>query len=199
MDRHSPGSSPLARGTPRQRCDRVRAHRFIPARAGNTGPPTCPTTPGAVHPRSRGEHTFRPCSTRLFGGSSPLARGTRSAPVPRRSRSAVHPRSRGEHIDATVVRVSLGGSSPLARGTLDEDVARIRMARFIPARAGNTHPPRRRRSRDPVHPRSRGEHAAPLTARDTADGSSPLARGTLRAGHAVAVVVRFIPARAGNT
>ena len=114
------GSSPLARGTPAITRTHDRAHRFIPARAGNTGLIASILTLTLVHPRSRGEHSDMPGHAGAFAGSSPLARGTRCpelipphfyrfiparagntrAPRIRAPSAPVHPRSRGEHIDA---------------------------------------------------------------------------------------------------
>ena len=50
------GSSPHARGTHLVRRYDDRKWRFIPARAGNTGLSVSLVGPGAVHPRTRGEH-----------------------------------------------------------------------------------------------------------------------------------------------
>ena len=50
-----------------------------------------------------------------------------------------------------------------------------------------------------VHPRSRGEHHFSPAIAACASGSSPLARGTRDSGVPGGLVVRFIPARAGNT
>ena len=136
---------------------------------------------------------------RVDVGSSPLARGTlRSAVdashgmrfIPARAGNTarcaccaatrpVHPRSRGEHGDG------------LAHGLLGR--------RFIPARAGNTPRSLGRRQFWSVHPRSRGEHSAPTAAAARMAGSSPLARGTPSARADRRRVMRFIPARAGNT
>ena len=215
----SAGSSPLARGTPDIPDLRGRYRRFIPARAGNTGPPPPGGAIQPVHPRSRGEHAFVRGMIRRAAGSSPLARGTprnRSLPsdaprfiparagnTPQRSTSPpefpVHPRSRGEHLDQVTGGDGEDGSSPLARGTLVEGGDELGHGRFIPARAGNT---RGRSGGTPVmsvHPRSRGEHSAELAGARDADGSSPLARGTLMDVGYRPEVVRFIPARAGNT
>ena len=193
------GSSPLARGTLKVDGEEKDATRFIPARAGNTG------------------ITFR--ALPLAFGSSPLARGTRWPPrtgragrrfIPARAGNTqaedrarrpmpVHPRSRGEHYGGRGSGKSHFGSSPLARGTPLVIVVPAIIARFIPARAGNTRCHCRRRPPRPVHPRSRGEHSQGPTGVGCADGSSPLARGTPvltgggRAGY------RFSPARAGNT
>ena len=91
------------------------------------------------------------------------------------------------------------GSSPLARGTLRRAHRRRDAGRFIPARAGNTANSFAHNDLRSVHPRSRGEHV--YAARNVANehGSSPLARGTPRVPPLDSVVLRFIPARAGNT
>ena len=155
------------------------SHRFIPARAGNTGRPASSAGLQAVHPRSRGEHdsSFVRMSCRI--GSSPLARGTpppflrdsrRLRFIPARAgntwwRSSarrarpVHTRSRGEHSASLNEAIRPCGSSPLARGT----------RRLLDAALNAT------------------------------IGSSPLARGTLSASRRYPDYVRFIPARAGNT
>ena len=70
------GSSPLARGTLTHVAGRHLAERFIPARAGNTGCDVQIESRGAVHPRSRGEHSRSRAMSQHAAGSSPLARGT---------------------------------------------------------------------------------------------------------------------------
>ena len=71
--------------------------------------------------------------------------------------------------------------------------------RLIPARAGNTSGYPDPGSREPAHPRSRGEHPSASTSRSRQRGSSPLARGTRRCHSQGATKPRLIPARAGNT
>ena len=112
---------------------------------------------------------------------------------------AVHPRSRGEHDARGHGIEDVAGSSPLARGTPASRRRWKPAFRFIPARAGNTRPCSPTTSPPPVHPRSRGEHAALGGRRTAAAGSSPLARGTLREIQERHAEGRFIPARAGNT
>ena len=70
-----------------------------------------------VHPRWRGEHNKRMVEPDELTGSSPLARGTPSAGLPRQARRTVHPRWRGEHHLHIHHSVEPRGSSPLARGT----------------------------------------------------------------------------------
>ena len=154
-----------------------------------------------------------------MSGSSPLARGTRRAPIgqgvvhrfiparagntalrpPRRRDPPVHPRSRGEHMRTECSRPSSSGSSPLARGTRARPGVGAIPHRFIPARAGNTDGRRSRRGATPVHPRSRGEHDSRGIGIATPPGSSPLARGTRQLCMIAKAANRFIPARAGNT
>ena len=152
------GSSPRARGTRRGSRRVRRRHRFIPARAGNTGAWRWPGRRRAVHPRARGEHMRARSSHSRTAGSSPRARGTRAPSsgggnrwrfIPARAGNTipakglwkfltVHPRARGEHQFSCKIGHCNGGSSPRARGTLLQRLHAIRRTRFIPARAGNT-------------------------------------------------------------
>ena len=131
------GSSPLARGTLQGVKQNWDVARFIPTRAGNTRPYCRGQLYTAVHPHSRGEHSYHQCNTLAACGSSPLARGTLCSPEnlpvtrrfiptragnthtpdPSRVGSPVHPHSRGEHITCRDHIVVNSGSSPLARGT----------------------------------------------------------------------------------
>ena len=85
------------------------------------------------------------------------------------------------------------------RGTRCARRRRSARSRFIPARAGNTAIRPRRLSRAAVHPRACGEHRAGTHHYRRAPGSSPRVRGTLDQFTATPPLLRFIPARAGNT
>ncbi len=171
------------------------------------------------HPRSRGEHTSESVWKNVRAGSSPLARGARartcrtdwedgiiparagSTGTTTRSRSCGrdHPRSRGEHHFFEVVADRSEGSSPLARGALSSSWTLWLRAGIIPARAGST-----RRSHNGVrirrdHPRSRGEHLAPILSGVIKGGSSPLARGARECVDHRRGGPGIIPARAGST
>ena len=110
-----------------------------------------------------------------------------------------HPRSRGEHENYHSRRYRVQGSSPLARGTLRHLSRRGMVYGLIPARAGNTKISKSMEGKKGAHPRSRGEHHISVSSRCRFGGSSPLARGTLRAAREAAGVLGLIPARAGNT
>ena len=167
----------------------------------------------------RGQHGYRVWFPTRIVGSSPHARGTlglyeqlsplgRFIPacagntirlVIRRVPSLVHPRMRGEHSPITIRAGASAGSSPHARGTRDRDTSWGRLARFIPACAGNTPGPQSAAHQASVHPRMRGEHIDHGVDDRLVDGSSPHARGTRAAGWQRTHLHRFIPACAGNT
>ncbi len=212
------GSSPHVRGTfngSRNETDRA---RFIPARAGNIARCMPRAVPDAVHPRTCGEHT-RIMNRRAFpSGSSPHVRGTcrrfralvghsrfipaRAGNIPDASPPSpgwpVHPRTCGEHLTAAETKRIERGSSPHVRGTLP-DVCRVQFRmRFIPARAGNIRTPSTTRPRTSVHPRTCGEHGKRNICTKVSYGSSPHVRGTFLASIRPPLILRFIPARAGN-
>ena len=213
------GSSPLARGTQVQARLHVAGARFIPAGAGNTSEIRNSRGWTPVHPRWRGEHLRSRKGLPPRAGSSPLARGTpvRIGPAHRARRFIpagagntpasttrqapwpVHPRWRGEHRGADDYNGQKDGSSPLARGTHVAEARCLARHRFIPAGAGNTSVPAASAAQTSVHPRWRGEHRTAWISSVSSGGSSPLARGTLRAPVQQAARGRFIPAGAGNT
>ena len=91
------------------------------------------------------------------------------------------------------------GSSPLTRGKLLTGESYGRAEWLIPAHAGKTARPSKRRTNGRAHPRSRGENSPQLILVMSPRGSSPLTRGKRpwRAhGHRRR---RLIPAHAGKT
>ena len=172
------GSSPLARGTPGKPPQINWDIGLIPARAGNTRTRNLRKASLGAHPRSRGEHMGRSQAMIREAGSSPLARGTRTALllgavviglIPARAGNTnsiraserqvrAHPRSRGEHRSFSSPVSPTTGSSPLARGTLKTLIIDEVSMGLIPARAGNTDYSFPLRGRERAHPRSRGEH-----------------------------------------
>ena len=130
------GSSPLARGLPTPRLREHPISRIIPARAGFTRPRTGERAGEWDHPRSRGVYGFIVRFLSVVVGSSPLARGLLSGPLPftrprriiparagftgkhfrARAGYADHPRSRGVYMQYLPHVILVSGSSPLARG-----------------------------------------------------------------------------------
>ena len=111
---------------------------------------------------------------------------------------AVHPRACGEHTPQPCKHSRSVGSSPRVRGTPKQQRPGGQRPRFIPARAGNAPPDRCRARRCAVHPRACGERRATERRPPLPAGSSPRVRGTPRPGRKASLVLRFIPARAGN-
>ena len=134
----------------------------------------------------------------LYGGLSPLARGTLLCPgvllalarfIPAGAgntlplsallaRNTVYPRWRGEHPNGSALSYPQIGLSPLARGTQSDAIDALIDARFIPAGAGNTEGAEEYRIQNAVYPRWRGEHWCDSNCRTERRGLSPLARGT---------------------
>ena len=212
------GSSPRERGTPRRAGAAQSDMRFIPARAGNASSATGCWRCSTVHPRASGERVNGLRAPANLDGSSPRERGTlpisiredktrrfipaRAGNAPIRQHmalsGAVHPRASGER-DQQDRRTGLSdGSSPRERGTQGRSVLPHPRDRFIPARAGNAGPGRRRCARRAVHPRASGERWAGKADPSGEVGSSPRERGTHVTRGLQRGPHRFIPARAGN-
>ena len=114
-------------------------------------------------------------------------------------RIQVHPRGCGEHGAGGVIGAWPGGSSPRVRGTPRGAVGGEIPCRFIPAGAGNTHRSNVAPTATSVHPRGCGEHTTSISRREGTTGSSPRVRGTPERPWNAGIMVRFIPAGAGNT
>ena len=156
-----------------------------------------PTEPGSS-PLARGLPSTPRKGER--GGSSPLARGLRALPlgghagpriIPARAgftrwhiivgeHHRDHPRSRGVYDTMMTILSDALGSSPLARGLPPAEPHSHHVRRIIPARAGFTWGPARRRAAHRDHPRSRGVYASMASSTPAPLGSSPLARGLPR-------------------
>ncbi len=94
---------------------------------------------------------------------------------------------------------AIAGSSPHTRGTRHLPLLAQGPGRLIPAHAGNTEaidPPNAYCS---AHPRTRGEHLWIMAPAQQEHGSSPHTRGTRRGTLMTQIIVRLIPAHAGNT
>ena len=166
-----------------------------------------------------GEHLQRHAADVGDAGSSPRVRGTRyslyallltvgiipacagntACARTRRSCTRDHPRVCGEHFRRLGHSDLPAGSSPRVRGTHGHKSAADGFRGIIPACAGNTRPPRRRRRSVRDHPRVCGEHLPRTVPGQPGRGSSPRVRGT-RLAHGRPDAARgIIPACAGNT
>ena len=172
------GSSPLARGPPRNAQAPQEQPGLIPARAGTTGGDLHVDALAGAHPRSRGDHPNSTRGAENLTGSSPLARGppvnssahrSERGLIPARAGTTLvkkffltcagaHPRSRGDHLVSWTGLMALWGSSPLARGPRVLRLPQSPRPGLIPARAGTTLCWRRASLRGWAHPRSRGDH-----------------------------------------
>ena len=152
-------------------------------------------------------------------GSSPLVRGQHAETTQNQRRTRIiparagptsnnslngwcpsdHPRSCGANFEGFPIFHAFSGSSPLVRGQLGvEDDGRT-IVRIIPARAGPTSVSSGMGHRVTDHPRSCGANERETRIQWAKDGSSPLVRGQLHAGHRASTLTRIIPARAGPT
>ena len=211
---------PRSRGENHRQARRGRSKcRLIPAHAGKTSSTSPTSWQGWAHPRSRGENTKNEYQELGTLGSSPLTRGKHvnselcphgrglipahagktpsvlGSPRP----PPAHPRSRGENEMSDHVREVAAGSSPLTRGKRERRRGSGARSGLIPAHAGKTWFPCRRRSIRWAHPRSRGENALSSTTPLTVLGSSPLTRGKLRSACPRGGMSGLIPAHAGKT
>ncbi len=212
------GSSPRTRGTVAKDNPNACGIRFIPADAGNRSLGRCSARHMTVHPRGRGEQGKNLVNKEGSSGSSPRTRGTaveaaagfiperfipadagnRSCLSPARCRGSVHPRGRGEQNLPALASIGNTGSSPRTRGTGHYSTLQAMRGRFIPADAGNRFAPTARHSNGPVHPRGRGEQGTTPLLMHSDRGSSPRTRGTVAVFSLEPVILRFIPADAGN-
>ncbi len=213
------GSSPRVRGTGHEPRGHPRRTRFIPARAGNScsRPTRCRRV--TVHPRACGEQLADQIPYGVDRGSSPRVRGTghrthldpdQQRFIPARagnrtnesfgvSPAPVHPRACGEQSEGVSVSGRDSGSSPRVRGTGFTSPVWTMPRRFIPARAGNRGNRALPVGSMTVHPRACGEQHIGADVSGGRVGSSPRVRGTDPDVPKNAVVLRFIPARAGNS
>ena len=215
----SHGSSPRMRGILKPRLLYPHQFRFIPAHAGNSTVCRRGSFLSTVHPRACGEFFDSDNKYLIYSGSSPRMRGIRDEQLavkycqrfipahagnsatrpPRPLDSTVHPRACGEFRSISPGLHDRGGSSPRMRGIRLRCATAPRRSRFIPAHAGNSAGWPECIEVDPVHPRACGEFPRGTKVSLLIGGSSPRMRGIRIATGAVVVVVRFIPAHAGNS
>ena len=128
----------------------------------------------------------------------PAHAGNSAIPCPASTWPAVHPRACGEQPPMSANWEKPCGSSPRMRGTEQRPAKVCRLARFIPAHAGNSQKSYARCAFCSVHPRACGEQASSPIGTFVSCGSSPRMRGTAGDPADGRGVVRFIPAHAGN-
>ena len=193
--------------------------RFIPACAGNSNNLIIPQLVNTVHPRVCGEQVIVCGRVTRRCGSSPRVRGTasewgtrtkqvrfipacagNSSPDLFRARLfSVHPRVCGEQSNRFARHWASDGSSPRVRGT---DFVRCFCCcswRFIPACAGNRLFFVLVKLVITVHPRVCGEQQLVVPKNTSISGSSPRVRGTVIRCSDRLMLLRFIPACAGNS
>ena len=213
------GSSPHTRGALCRLLRDGRYPRIIPAYAGSTSVAHSGRASDSDHPRIRGEHRRRAGRGIVPFGSSPHTRGARrfgrcaawrERIIPAyagsterrridRRKGRDHPRIRGEHFEMDDTRFGCRGSSPHTRGAHRHQSSEHAQSGIIPAYAGSTFSPTRRRSRMADHPRIRGEHRRAVGDAYGTEGSSPHTRGALVAPDRCDGRGRIIPAYAGST
>ena len=157
-------------------------------------------------------------SVGLYGGSSPRVRGkapgksrgqrpSRIIPAgagkrtpPRHTRPAPwdHPRGCGEKAPQASAGVRRAGSSPRVRGKEVPVVDALCGLRIIPAGAGKSGDPQRRRGRWQDHPRGCGEKCGSPSVGFGLRGSSPRVRGKVESAAARSALMGIIPAGAGK-
>ena len=112
---------------------------------------------------------------------------------------SVHPRVCGEQSRAIGQNYRMKGSSPRMRGTDLLQCSLHPQIRFIPAYAGNSWRCIQFAKSSSVHPRVCGEQNLTSSVGLASRGSSPRMRGTDTAHFQVPLLLRFIPAYAGNS
>ena len=132
------GSSPRVRGKQLRGLHGGHHLRIIPARAGQTRPPSWWSSRTPDHPRACGANARSHSTTRSASGSSPRVRGK---PIPTQCGSAnmrIIPARAGQTPACVMRNLPIRGSSPRVRGKPCCFVRNLCICRIIPARAGQT-------------------------------------------------------------
>ena len=127
-------------------------------------------------PRMRGAHVHI-WRYLMAKGIIPAYAGSTSKAGREYGRIRDHPRVCGEHMSPTGRCFFVGGSSPRMRGAQAVKLDVLELAGIIPAYAGSTCHPSRRRYSLWDHPRVCGEHFSMSAVRTRNWGSSPRMRG----------------------
>ena len=191
------GSSPRMRGKRKNPHLGRRAHRIIPAHAGQTLRPCLERRRFSDHPRACGANSSVILTETTVSGSSPRMRGkpvranhlahsTRIIPAhagqTRRAFASDnglsdHPRACGANPVAVSRSTELAGSSPRMRGKHDTALGVTAGNRIIPAHAGQTVANQETGEINPDHPRACGANVTCTAPPRATSGSSPRMRG----------------------
>ena len=192
------GSIPACAGEPAHRGTGLCPRRVYPRVCGGTWTcPVCGRKKLGLSPRVRGNLTGHVLALRPLG-SIPACTGEPLAAYRTAQLSGVYPRVYGGTLDLCANGSGYGGLSPRVRGNHHDGSVGSLETRSIPACAGE---PRRRagaRRASGVYPRVYGGTRAINNIEIDMTGLSPRVRGNLYLGHCQVVIVRSIPAYAGN-
>ena len=151
-----------------------------------------------VYPRVCGGNRVATLDLHDLAGSIPACAGEPSCRRIRSSRSTVYPRVCGGTLRQAVILATRQGLSPRVRGNRQTRADANKAQRSIPACAGEPPPAWSGSGRGTVYPRVCGGTTASLLRVKTRLGLSPRVRGNRSGSPGVAVVVRSIPACAGE-
>ena len=217
-DSQAEGLSPRVRGNLPAPPRRLWNTRSIPARAGEPGPFACRPWRTGVYPRACGGTTTAPARRPPGKGLSPRVRGNQLLPevahsrrgsIParagepavmysRKARITVYPRACGGTSAQPPPAEMYSGLSPRVRGNPAVHYRRRARLRSIPARAGepSKHPIASHSSG--VYPRACGGTAPGGLRAGRRTGLSPRVRGNPVPEFDKPIIIRSIPARAGE-
>ena len=174
------GSSPLARGLPRDGQETTVPNGIIPARAGFTGEATIRGLRRPDHPRSRGVYSLVRGRAGAGAGSPPLARGLQRLLDGDRTAGRIIPARAGFTASGSPPRTAIA-DHPRSRGVYGgAEVGAPAALRIIPARAGFTIPVPAPGRGNTDHPRSRGVYRSCTAGTSSSTGIIPARAGFTR-------------------
>ena len=195
------------------------ARRIIPAHAGQTLRRHPPRRLTPDHPRACGANAGTCFTSCASVGSSPRMRGKRCDPSPRRRPRRIipahagqtsqlehsvyspadHPRACGANVSSDGMLSRCTGSSPRMRGKPALHSRAGVGHRIIPAHAGQTIGSAGLTGWNADHPRACGANVGDTSIEAFTNGSSPRMRGKLTKQQVHVLLLRIIPAHAGQT
>ena len=129
----------------------------------------------------------------------PAHAGQTSSPDLNWASTTDHPRACGANFRRSPIARSTAGSSPRMRGKRLRGQDPRHTVRIIPAHAGQTKPSSNAQQTTADHPRACGANVLTLHLHHAASGSSPRMRGKLTLTSSMVMLMRIIPAHAGQT